>query len=313
MKVLVTGGFGHIGSALLRSSLKDLCSQITIVDDMSTDRYCSFFNLPTGCEYVTRIGDAQIVVDEALVSSVDTVIHLAGRTNAVASHEEPTSTLGNNLRITKHIVDLCSQVNTPLVFASSTSVYSTSGDHLTEQSDTSAPQSPYAECKLQEEEVVASLSGTTPYLIFRFGTIFGPSPGMRFHTAVNRFCWQASNRLPVTVWQTSLKQRRPYLHLEDALLALCTAARLDELPDQIVNVASLSTTVETILDEIRRAGLPLTVNLVESAVMNTLSYGVSTTVAESLGISSQGSLQSGIRATLKLLNGLPTPDDDQSH
>jgi hypothetical protein len=36
----------------------------------------------------------------------------------------------------------------------------------------------------------------------RFGTIVGPSPGMRSHTAVDRSCWQAAMDEPLTVWRT---------------------------------------------------------------------------------------------------------------
>ena len=56
-------------------------------------------------------------------------------------------------------------------------------------------------------------------IILRFGTIFGISPGMRFHTAVNKFCFQASIGEPLTVWRTAYDQMRPYLYLNDAMKA----------------------------------------------------------------------------------------------
>ena len=53
------------------------------------------------------------------------------------------------------------------------------------------------------------------YYILRLGTILGFSKGIRFHTAVNKFCFQASLSQELTVWRTVLHQRRPYLILED--------------------------------------------------------------------------------------------------
>ena len=53
-------------------------------------------------------------------------------------------------------------------------------------------------------------------VVFRFGTIFGISQGMRFHTAVNKFCWQAVMNQPISVWKTAYDQKRPYLELKDA-------------------------------------------------------------------------------------------------
>ena len=45
--VLVTGGLGHIGSALIRH-LAEISSieRITILDNLVTQRYASLFNLP---------------------------------------------------------------------------------------------------------------------------------------------------------------------------------------------------------------------------------------------------------------------------
>ena len=59
----------------------------------------------------------------------------------------------------------------------------------------------------------------TKYLLFntfRLGTITGVSPGIRFHTAVNKFCFNASINKNVEVYKTALDQFRPYLSLKDA-------------------------------------------------------------------------------------------------
>ena len=47
----------------------------------------------------------------------------------------------------------------------------------------------------------------------RLGSICGTSPGMRFHAAISKFCYQASIGQPLTVWETALKQKRPFLSL----------------------------------------------------------------------------------------------------
>ena len=39
---------------------------------------------------------------------------------------------------------------------------------------------------------------------------------MRFHTAVNKFCLNASLRKDITVYKTALHQYRPYLSIKDA-------------------------------------------------------------------------------------------------
>ena len=57
-------------------------------------------------------------------------------------------------------------------------------------------------------------------MVLRLGTIFGPSPGMRFHTAVNKFIFYAVTGRPLTVWSDAVALVRPYLALEDAVAAI---------------------------------------------------------------------------------------------
>ena len=54
------------------------------------------------------------------------------------------------------------------------------------------------------------------YNSFRFGTISGVSKGIRFHTAVNKFCFNAAISENINVYKTALNQYRPYLTLKYA-------------------------------------------------------------------------------------------------
>ena len=111
---------------------------------------------------------------------------------------------------------------------------------------------------------------------FRFGTIFGVSPGMRFHTAVNKFCWQAAMGLPITVWSTAYEQKRPYLDLDDACNAIVHAIKKDLFDGEIFNVLTLNATVKEIVELIKEFVPDLKVEFVDSPIMNQLSYEVST-------------------------------------
>ena len=58
MKFIITGALGHIGSRLVRELpllLPDI--DIVMIDDLSTQRYCSLFNLPTQTTYTFIQGD----------------------------------------------------------------------------------------------------------------------------------------------------------------------------------------------------------------------------------------------------------------
>ena len=127
--------------------------------------------------------------------------------------------LRNNLLSTKNVAETALNTNTKIIFLSSTSVYGTQKDVVDEDclKEELKPQSPYAETKLKEEELIKNMGNNgLIYLLSGFGTIFGVSNGMRFHTAVNKFCWQAVMGQEISVWETAYDQSRPYLDLFDA-------------------------------------------------------------------------------------------------
>ena len=113
------------------------------------------------------------------------------------------------------------------------------------------------------------------YVTCRFGTIFGTSVGMRFHTAVNKFCWQAVMGQPLTVWKTAMDQKRPYLGVNDAVRAIKFIIEKDLFSGDNYNIVSSNYTVRDIIDSIRKSIPTLRVDLVESEIMNQLSYNVS--------------------------------------
>src|SRR5205814_8908477 len=113
--------------------------------------------------------------------------------------------------------------------------------------------------------------------IYRFGTIFGISQGMRFHTAVNKFCWQAAIGQPITVWSTAYDQKRPYLDLGDACRAIEHIIRADLFDGRTYNVLTGNYTVREIVQQIRTFVPDITVQFVDNQIMNQLSYEVDDT------------------------------------
>ena len=108
-----------------------------------------------------------------------------------------------NLDGTKSVIDACLHNNVRrLIFPSTTSVYGPISGIALEDSSRSdlQPQSPYAVSKLAAEDqvLIATQQSVIDGVVLRLGTIFGPSIGMRFHTAVNKFIYHSVIGRPLT-------------------------------------------------------------------------------------------------------------------
>jgi nucleoside-diphosphate-sugar epimerase len=142
-------------------------------------------------------------------------------------------------------------------------------------------------------------------VILRFGTIHGASRGMRFHTAVNKFILQVKLGIPITVWRTALDQKRPYLSLDDCVSAIDHVIREDLFDGEIYNIVTKNWTVREIITNIERvSGFKPAIELVDSQIMNQLSYEVSSRKFENTGFHFKGNLVDDIHDSFKLLSGI---------
>ena len=277
-KILITGATGHIGSYLIKNLGKTLTDlNIYILDNMSTGRYCSLFNLPSYSSYkFLHLDLTKCSINE--IPKTDFVIHLAAKTDAAQSAKFKDEFYTNNLESTKKIIEYVKKSNSKLLFASSTSVYGPQSNLIDEYCAEGElnPQSPYASVKLEEEKLIESTfeKENSKYLILRLGTIYGFAPGIRFHTAVNKFCFQASLGLPITVWKTAYEQKRPYLGLYDLNSALVHIIEKKLINNETYNLVSYNLKVREIIDIIKLK-LQFSIKYVDHEIMNQLSYEVS--------------------------------------
>ena len=114
------------------------------------------------------------------------------------------------------------------------------------------PQSPYAKIKIIEENILKKLKNKIRYNTFRFGTITGVSKGIRFHTAVNKFCLNAAINQDVEVYKTALHQYRPYLSLRDAFKTIKFSIEKDFFKNDIFNILSGNYTVNQIVQKLKK-------------------------------------------------------------
>ena len=308
MKLVITGALGHIGSRLIHEIPAGMFHKVDLLDNLSTQRYPVLFDLPE--DLPTRFFEEDILTAdlEKYFEGASVVVHLAAITNAEASVDAPEEVERTNYQGTERVARACADCGSKLIFLSTTSVYGVQEDQVDEDCPVEQlqPQSPYAASKLKAEFMLQDMGRRDglDFVICRFGTIFGVSTGMRFHTAVNKFCWQAAIGQPLTVWKTALNQKRPYLDLGDAVEALKFIIERDYFDRSLYNVVTANATVKDIVDQIAEHVPDLAIQYVDSPIMNQLSYEVANRRFTDLGFQFKGSLEEGIAATMKLLAGV---------
>tara|TARA_B100001250_G_C19772504_1_gene777870 strand:- start:66 stop:986 length:921 start_codon:yes stop_codon:yes gene_type:complete len=275
MKILITGALGHIGSSLSRRLANyQKVKKIYLIDNLISQRYCSLYSLPNSNKFEFRDLDiAKCKIKD--IPNSNLVIHLAAKTDAAQSSKFKKEFNTNNLNATKNIIKYCSKYSSKLIFASSTSVYGPQDKTVDEDCKKSDlnPQSPYAKIKLFEEKIISKQLKKENYIILRLGTIYGFSPGIRFHTAVNKFCFQASINQPLTIWKTAYNQKRPYLSLDDFNDLIIHILNNKVSFNEIYNAVSKNMTVKQIVDIIKKFK-KVNLTYVNHPIMNQMSYEV---------------------------------------
>jgi UDP-glucose 4-epimerase len=307
MNLLITGACGHIGSYLAENIHKIKKIKKTIlVDNLESNRFCSLFKLDkkNKLEFYLRNIEKENSLND--FKNIKYVIHCASMTNAEKSFGKEDLMYKNNIDCLKTVIKFCKKHKAKLFHLSSTSVYGKQTDLVDENCEEKylKPQSPYADIKLIEEKMLKKESANLIYNTFRFGTIAGVSKGIRFHTAVNKFCLNAAINEDIHVYKTALNQFRPYLSLSDALKSFKFCIEKDFFQNDIFNILSGNFTVNQILNIIKKYKKKIKVKLVDAAIMNQLSYHVSKKKIEKEGLYLNYNIENDIKNTLKLLGNI---------
>ena len=307
MNLLITGCCGHIGSYLADNVYKiKKIKKTYIVDNLESNRFYSIFDSKkkNNLEFLKRdIKDPKSLND---LKKINYVIHLASMTNAEKSFGKKNKMYENNLQCLKTVIKFCKRRKAKLIHISSTSVYGKQAKIVDEDCEEKylKPQSPYADIKLIEEKMLKKEGNTLRYNTFRFGTISGVSKGIRFHTAVNKFCFNAATNQNIHVYKTALNQYRPYLSLKDAFKVFQFSIEKNFFKNDIFNALSGNFTVNQIIKKIKRYKKNIKVKLVSSEIMNQLSYHVSQKKLNKEGLILKSDISQDIKETIKLLKNI---------
>lgn len=237
-RILLIGGGGYIGSALLpkllESGYRVRLLDILLFGEEPISNVIDHKNLE-----VVR-GDFRNV--ETVLQSMtdcDAVVHLGAIVGDPACSLDEELTIDVNLVSTRMIAERAKSLGIKrFIFASTCSVYGACEETLDERSRLK-PVSLYGHTKQASEEVLRGLAGDgfAP-TILRFATIYGLSGRTRFDLVINLMTAKA--RLEGQIEVHGGNQWRPFVHVADAAKAVHVAIEspIELVGNQVFNVGS---------------------------------------------------------------------------
>jgi nucleoside-diphosphate-sugar epimerase len=241
MRILVAGGAGFIGSALV-PKLRDRGYEVVVVDQ------CWFGNnLP---EDVPVLNKDILDLDASDLEGFDQVIFLAGLSNDPMADYSPSRNFVANAASPAYLAYIAKRAGVKrYVYASSCSIYGYTVNELYDETAPTISNYPYGISKLQGETAAMQLCDESFSVIaLRKGTVCGYSPRMRLDLVVNTMFKTAVSEGVIRVNNPSIW--RPVLAVQDAVSAYIRAIECSPTISGVFNVASGNFTLGELADHV---------------------------------------------------------------
>ena len=315
MDILVTGGCGYIGSALIPElQTRPAVDSVTVMDSLRSGSPRNLVGATITDGLSVREGDVREYGDvESAMREVDAVVHLAAITGAASTHDRESETFAVNLEGTENVLKAAEKLGVSnLVFASSCNVYGRATSRDLDETTDPDPINPYARTKLEAETLIEEYTG--PDLdgtALRLSTVYGYAPGIRFNLVVNHFVFRALTDRPLTVYGDG-SNWRPFIHIRDAARAFADATtNPEDWPSLRYNVGSNAENyqIKDVADVVREeVNEELSITYLEDKHPGP-SYHVSFDRLAETGFETEWTLEEGVR---ELASRFADPNPDRS-
>ncbi len=244
MKILIAGGAGYIGSALI-PRLLERGYEVDVIDLL-------WFGNQLPAEVKIMQKDIFDLHEDEL-KVYDEVIFLAGLSNDPMAEFSPAKNFVYNASSPSYLAYIAKRAGVrKFIYASSCSVYGYTVNELYDETAPAVSNYPYGISKLQGEEGVLKMADKDFSVIcFRKGTVSGYSPRMRLDLIVNTMFKTAVQTGTINVNNPSIW--RPILSIEDAISGYIRGIESADGITGVFNLSSGNYTVGEVADLVKEA------------------------------------------------------------
>lgn len=239
-KILVTGGAGNVGGALVQKLIQDKNNYVVVVDDLSTG---FLSKLPskdfTNWKFIKAdVNNFNEISTIMFSHSFDYVFHFAAVVGVIRTQENPVSVL-NDIKGIQHILDLSKNSTVKHVYFSSSSEVYGEPVELPQHEHRTPLNSrvPYAVVKNVGECFFRSYQQEfgLPFTIFRFFNTYGPNQSTDF--VVSKFLALALKNKDITIYGDG-SQTRTFTYVDDTVDTIIYILNNKLLTNDVINIGS---------------------------------------------------------------------------
>ncbi len=225
--LLISGGAGYIGSALVSRVLRDTNWHVKVFDDLmyGGNSLFQFYNFD---RFSFIKGDLRKFQLEKILDGVDYVVNLAALVGEPICKKYPKEAKEINYEANLNLAKNCESlgISRYLMMSTCSNYGLRENQEMLTEEDELQPISLYSETKVESEKKLLNEFSNLPTIILRASTAYGMASRIRFDLLLHQFIFEAWVKKQINLFGAN--SWRPMVHVDDIARAIVISLTKNE-------------------------------------------------------------------------------------